>query len=118
MSISLISIGDVMLGENVHHFQRGIVKKFRNNYTSLIRKEIKDSFRDSDFVLINLESSLAPDEFFITRNIKNGVYVAPEESIGLIKELNQNIIANIANNHFSQHGIETASYTIKKLDYE
>jgi poly-gamma-glutamate capsule biosynthesis protein CapA/YwtB (metallophosphatase superfamily) len=118
MSISLISIGDVMLGENVHHFQRGIVKKFRNNYTSLIRKEIKDSFKGSDFVLINLESSLAPDEFFITRNIKNGVYVAPEESIGLIKELNHNIIANIANNHFSQHGIESASYTIKKLENE
>jgi len=118
MSISLISIGDVMLGENVHHFQRGIVKKFRNNYSSLILKEIKDSFMFSDFVLINLESSLAPDKFFMTRNIKNGVYVAPEESIGLIKELNHNIIANIANNHFSQHGIESAIYTIKKLEYE
>jgi poly-gamma-glutamate synthesis protein (capsule biosynthesis protein) len=118
MSISLISIGDVMLGENVHHFQRGIIKKFRNKYSSLIHKEAKDSFKDSDFVLINLESSLAADEFFKTRNIKNGVYVAPEESIRLIKELNNNIIANIANNHFSQHGIESANYTIKKLEQE
>lgn len=118
MSISLISIGDVMLGENVHHFQRGFIKKFRNNYSSLIRKEVKDSFKYSDFVLINLESSLAPDEFFKTRNIKNGVYVAPEESIGLIKEFNNNIIANIANNHFSQHGIESAIYTINKLEHE
>ncbi|MHC1775953.1 MAG: CapA family protein [Lentimicrobium sp.] len=118
MSISLISTGDVMLGENVHHFQRGIVTKFKGQYSSLINKDVKDSFKEADFVIINLESSLATDEYFKTRTINNGVYVAPEESIQLIKELNVNVIANVANNHFSQHGVESARYTIKRAEEE
>lgn len=118
MSISLISTGDVMLGENVHHFQRGIIKKFKGNYSSLIHKDVKDLLKEADFLIINLESSLAPDGYFKTRTINNGVYVAPEESIQLIKELNVNVIANVANNHFSQHGIESAKYTIKRAEEE
>lgn len=84
MSISLISTGDVMLGENVHHFQRGIIKKLK--YSSLINKDVKDLFKEADFVIINLESSLAPDDHIKSRTINNGVYVAPVESIQLLKD--------------------------------
>lgn len=105
-----------MLGENVHHFQRGIIKRFRGKYSTLINDDVKDSFRKADFVIINLESSFGPDELFRSRTISNGVYVAPEESIQLIKELNTNVIANIANNHFSQHGAESALFTIKRAE--
>ncbi len=118
MSISLISVGDVMLGENVHHFRRGIIKKFGNKYSSLISGEVKNIFNEADFLFINLESSLAPGEHFDARTISNGVYVAPEESLQLIKELSPNVIANIANNHFSQHGYEQAMYAIKRAEQE
>ena len=107
-----------MLGENVHHYRRGIIKKFRGKYSTLVNKTVMDIFKKADFAIINLESSLAPDEHFITRTIGNGVYVAPEESIQLIRELNANVIANIANNHFSQHGIESARFTIKRAEEE
>ncbi len=118
MSINLISTGDVMLGENVHHFRRGIIKKFGHKYSTLVSEEVKNVLKEADFLVINLESSLAPEGYFRTRTIGNGVYVAPDESLQLIKELNPNVIANIANNHFSQHGHEHAMNAIKRAEHE
>lgn len=115
MSIKLMSIGDFMTGENVHHYHRGIISKFKGRYTDLISDNVKETMQKADILLLNFEASLIPDKELSTLDIKRGVYVAPLESLQLLKGLNSTIIANVANNHFGQHGLPAARYTIDQL---
>ncbi|NTW23653.1 MAG: hypothetical protein HGA37_03045 [Lentimicrobium sp.] len=116
MSIKLVSVGDFMTGENVHHYHRGIISRFKGRYTDLISDSVKGIMQEADILLLNFEVSLMPDEEISKLDIKRGVYVAPLESLKLLKELNSTIIANVANNHFGQHGLSSVSYTIDKLN--
>ncbi len=59
MSIKICSVGDVMLGENLYHYHRGIVAKYWENYFELIPKIIRNYvFKDIDVFLLNFEGSL------------------------------------------------------------
>ena len=115
MSIKLMSVGDFMTGENVHHYHRGIISRFKGRYTDLISNDVKQTMQKADILLLNFEASLIPDDELSALDIKRGVYVAPLESLQLLKGLNPIIIANVANNHFGQHGLTSARYTIDKL---
>lgn len=118
MQFNLVSIGDYMTGENVHHYRRGIPKKFKNNYRSLIDEKVERVISSGDMLFLNFESSLAHEDELVHYSIDKAVYVAPLETLKLLTSLNVPIIANIANNHFGQHGIESCKYTIKKLEDE
>ncbi|KAF0195984.1 MAG: hypothetical protein FD166_2711 [Bacteroidetes bacterium] len=115
MPIKLMCAGDLMTGENVHHYHRGIVTKFRGRYNDLIAENVREIIGQSDYLLLNFEASLVPDEMIDSLSIERGVYVAPLESLELLKSLNTGIILNVANNHFGQHGKDSAGYTIEKL---
>lgn len=114
MSVKLISIGDVMPGENVHHFNRGIIRRYNHHYPDLVDNAVKKLLNEADLLVMNLESAIAPEEYISKRNIQNGVYIAPENALELIAQLNKNVVANVANNHFGQHGTEVAE-TAKRL---
>lgn len=115
MQFSLVSIGDYMTGENVHHFRRGIPKKFKDNYKNLIDEKVQQVISSGDMLFLNFESSLAHEDELSLAPINKAVYVAPLETLKLLTSLNVPIVANIANNHFGQHGIKTCEYTINKL---
>lgn len=116
MSFKLVCTGDFMPGENVHHYRRGIVRKFSSKYPSLIDEEVKRKLSSADFMLMNFEASLAPDKELKEMDINRAVYVAPLQSLELLKSIDNQIIVNIANNHFGQHGSKSATSTIKHLE--
>lgn len=118
MSINLCSVGDVMLGENVHHFSRGIITKFSNDYTSVLSPKAYETLSEADILIFNMESGFAPDDQFLKRNIINGVYLAPEGATAIFRKIDAIKIANVANNHFSQHGKQSAGYSFQLLEKE
>lgn len=115
MSIKLFSVGDYMTGENVHHYHRGIPTRYKNNYYSLIDQQVKEILSEGDLLVINLEAALSSYEKLSNLSIEDSIYIAPDETLDLLTSINIPIIANIANNHFSQHGNEIVEYTIEKL---
>ncbi|GAP45045.1 bacterial capsule synthesis protein PGA_cap [Lentimicrobium saccharophilum] len=118
MSINLCSVGDIMLGENVHHFGRGIIKKFSSDYTRLLSPKVYEVISEADILIFNMESGFAPDIHFLKRNISNGVYLAPESAATIFRKINAIKIANVANNHFSQHGVQSAGHSLQFLEKE
>lgn len=118
MSINLCSVGDIMLGENVHHFDRGIIKKFSNDFTELLSPDVLEALSKADILVFNMESGFAPDDHFLRRNINNGVYLAPYSAASVFRRINAKKIANIANNHFSQHGVLYSGNSVKLLENE
>lgn len=118
MSFNLCSVGDIMLGENVHHFGRGIIKKFSSDYTRLLSPKVYEVISEADILIFNMESGFAPDIHFLKRNISNGVYLAPESAATIFRKINAIKIANVANNHFSQHGVQSAGHSLQFLEKE
>ncbi|GAB1404970.1 hypothetical protein MASR1M74_21490 [Lentimicrobium sp.] len=115
MSIKLCSVGDVMLGENFHHFNRGIIRLYGNNYNRLISDSVAEALSWGDLFLFNMESSLMPDETIKTRNIQNGVYRAPVGALCFFDRIRAIKVANVANNHFGQHGMQAVNYSLDAL---
>lgn len=116
MPFKIISVGDYMTGENVHHYRRGIPTKYYNKFKDLLNSKVYDVVADGDILFVNFESSLFPKENLDNLPIEEAVYTAPLETLELLKSLNVKIVANIANNHFAQHGPERSKYTISQLE--
>jgi len=116
MPFKIISIGDYMTGENVHHYGRGIPSKFRNKFRDLISEEVINVISDGDLLFLNFESALTQGEKLSGLPIDKAVYLAPLETLDLLKSIDIPIIANIANNHFAQHGPKVTAYTIEQLE--
>ena len=116
MSFKLVCTGDFMPGENVHHYRRGIVRKFSGKYPSLIADSVKKQLSTADFMLMNFEVSLAGDKELQEMDIDRAVYVAPLQSLDLLRDIDTKVIVNIANNHFGQHGMQSANSTIEHLE--
>lgn len=110
----ILFAGDVMLGENIYHFGRSIRTRFNTQYKNLIPDHVSNKlFSNIDAFFFNFEYSLMPDDYTF-QEIDKSIYVAPTNSLntfpgGFLK------IANIANNHFAQHGLDRTSYTIRTL---
>lgn len=115
MSIKINSLGDIMLGENVHHYKRGIIKRYAFKYRHLISEDIKSILNECNVVIFNLESSLASAQYIENRNIQNGVYISPPSSLELFNDISAQKVANIANNHFFQHGPAISDSAIETL---
>lgn len=105
-----------MTGENVHHYGRGIPSKFKNKFRELISEEVIDVISEGDLLFLNFESALAHRNNLSGLPIDKAVYLAPLETLDLLNSLDIPIIANIANNHFAQHGPKVTDYTINQLE--
>ncbi len=114
--MKILLLGDVMAGENLFHLNRGILSKYRNKYDLIIDKEVRrELLTGSDLIVANMEYSLIPDDDDIrTKNPKDRVYRAYCDSLSVLKP-SARLVFNIANNHFSQHGIESSQFTKKTL---
>ncbi len=111
---NIIIAGDVMAGENVFHFGRGIRTLYFDKYENIIKKCVKNKiFNKVELAFYNFEYSLV-EKTFPFSNIESSIYRASEESLKIFPSGLEKIV-NIANNHFSQHGKESAKYTKKLL---
>lgn len=111
----ICSLGDVMLGENLYHFGRGIVTHYLTRYRDLIESSVRQAlFRDIAALLLNFECSLTPDARR-SGTPEEQVYRAPETALDVFNGVDAVVVANVANNHFSQHGPESACFTVNAL---
>ena len=114
MSFKLLFLGDVMLGENFHHINRGIRTRFSSNYSSIFKGDTFANLISSrNIILFNMEYSVVPDGFSFN-SISESVYASDASSLDLFP-VAYTRVANIANNHFSQHGAERSNFTKKLL---
>ena len=111
MSINILVLGDVMLGENHNHLGRGIRTLFKKNFSKLIPPSVyNELIKDIDYVFYNFEYSLCLSGNFEKKNYKDSLYLSELNSIYLFGK-NIPKIVNVANNHFSQHGSNVAQFT-------
>lgn len=109
-------IGDVMLGENLFHLGRGIKTRYKNNYENLLDVSIRQIFAETDILLYNMEYSIADSNSVNLIDAPSKVYRGDLESLNVFNSAKGIKVANIANNHFSQHGISSAIYTKNALE--
>ncbi|AKJ65514.1 CapA family protein [Kiritimatiella glycovorans] len=115
MPFSLCSVGDVMLGENTHHYRRGIPSRYNGRFDKLIAPGVLDIINTSDLLLLNFECSLMPDEQWRAASPEDSCYRAPLSALQFFGPIEVPIVANVANNHFAQHGPAAAQWTIERL---
>jgi poly-gamma-glutamate synthesis protein (capsule biosynthesis protein) len=113
MTIKLLCLGDVMAGENIYHYKRGILSKYGNQYSRLISPDVHSLFVGIDLLFYNFEYSLVPSNFHFSE-LSESVYCAPDTSLSIFSNKIPRVV-NVANNHFSQHGCSRADYTKRVL---
>ncbi len=104
--ISIAVTGDVMLGRYVH-----VVSLQHNELTWPLQK-IRNFLVDQDIVLINLENPFADPCRKETRSM---VFCAPPEAVAALTYAGIDV-ANTANNHVLDHGIEGEKLTFQTLE--
>ncbi len=114
--MKILLCGDIMLGENLFHLGRGIIDKYRGNYAALLSQQVFEELtQESDSFMFNCEFSLFQNSVLLYKNTDEKVYRGEIESLELFRKYNGVKIANIANNHFSQHGQISARFTCDTL---
>lgn len=111
MSAKLICLGDIMLGENLSHYKRGIRSTFDPDYKRLVSPVFSDVVQkeNADYIFYNLEYCIAPKNDFLNKTLLENVFKGTPESLSIFN--GSPIIVSIANNHFGQHGPDICRYT-------
>lgn len=104
-----------MLGENAHHFRRGIATRLQGNYHNIISPKINAKMNQADLIIANFECSLMADQERETAEMSRGVYAAPVSALSCFDNWQVPLILNLANNHFQQHGRRSAIFTLNCL---
>jgi poly-gamma-glutamate synthesis protein (capsule biosynthesis protein) len=114
--MKLLLCGDIMLGENLFHVGRGILDRYSGRYTELVSPQVfKVLTQGVDSFMFNFEYSLFENEHATYKAVKERVYRGESSSLSFFQKFKGTKIANVANNHFSQHGSESAKFTIDNL---
>lgn len=109
--MNILLLGDFMGGENLFHLGRGILTQYRSNYHNIIDHKIRFKlFSDCDIIVLNMEYSLVENIDLSSKMPQDRIYRAHCDSLETIDDCNH-IVFNVANNHFSQHGIESSILT-------
>jgi len=116
MPFSLCSAGDMMLGENTHHFGRGIPFHFSGKFNRLLSPPVLNLINSTDLFFANFECSLMPDAERAIAGLERAAYAAPESALAVFDEIRPQVVLNVANNHFGQHGTAASDSTIRKLE--
>ena len=103
-----------MLGENAYHYKRGIYTLYKPEYNRVIVEKNRDKlFNDADYIFVNFEYSLFP-QLLKPAKLEDSVYRADCDSLSFFPK-DKKIIVNVANNHFSQHGVKSALFSKEQL---
>lgn len=115
MSVRLHSVGDIMLGENSHHFGRGIPRRFHGRYGDLLAPDVRAFLSDADYLIGNFECTVLPDREWAAARLEEAIYSAPESALSFLDSLRPAKVLNVANNHFLEHGLGRARATVARL---
>ena len=115
MCLKIISVGDIMLGDNLHHYRRGVASRFLNNFENLLSPKIRDHINHADLFFGNFECSILSDHKWKEAKLERAMYVAPTSALDFFSDWIPTIILNVANNHFEQHGLTATTHTINCL---
>lgn len=116
MSLKLSSVGDIMLGENLHHYRRGVASSYHGRFSDLIGSEVRSVLNQTDLWFGNLECSLSADEEWRSAPLDRAIYAAPQSALSVFDDITPAIFFNVANNHFAQHGENACKQTLKFLE--
>lgn len=116
MSLRISSVGDIMLGENVHHFGRGVASRYSGRFSELIAPEVLELINSRDLFFGNFECSLLTEAEWGGAGLERSMYAAPESALDVFNGVTTPIILNVANNHFGQHGKDAIKFSLTCLD--
>lgn len=116
MSLKICSVGDIMLGENIHHFGRGIPRQYAGRYAELCSQDVRQRINTTDLLIANCECSLLPDGEWDDTGLLRRIYAAPESALSFFEGMRPVCVLNVANNHFGQHGAASVEFTLRKLE--
>ncbi len=105
-----------MLGENAHHYHRGLATRYANKYDQLIPAGVTEKVNSSDIVVGNFECTLMQDKTYRGVSLGRAIYAAPESALQCFNNWRPKLVFNVANNHFGQHGKDEMNYTVACLE--
>lgn len=111
MSTKLLCLGDIMLGENLSHYKRGIKSTFDPDYKKLLDPVFSDMLlkEKPDLIFYNMEYCITQKEDFNNKTLLENVFKGTPDSLSLFQDFP--IIVSVANNHFGQHGPDVCRFT-------
>lgn len=111
-SVSLVAVGDIMLGDHPICVGHGVGSSLKNKKSSHVFSNVSDILKKGDITFGNLESVLS--DIDIDKNFFHSVSLrGSEKSIHQLKYGGFNVVS-IANNHILEHG-ETSLKRTKEL---
>ncbi len=111
--ITLIAVGDIMLGEDSLCIGHGVSSKIKKYGTSYPFQMVASYLTRGDIVFGNLEAVLS-NEGINNRNLRSLQMRAKPEAVEGLKYAGFNVIS-LANNHSLEHGKEALSDTMRIL---
>ncbi|MBL7085616.1 MAG: CapA family protein [Candidatus Cloacimonetes bacterium] len=109
--ISIIAVGDIMLGELPISIGKGVATKIRQHGNKYIFQNIVRQFHGHDIVFGNLESVISSDYIVNQKSLPMLAHLDSVQSLSLV---GFNVI-NLANNHIMQYGLKLVQDTIQML---
>lgn len=108
--ISISFTGDILPANTIYNIRGGIASDILKNGSENWIKQLSGFFKESDFGLVNLESSLSKDRNFV----KERAFIGHSDFGGILKQSGVSHI-NMANNHVLEHGKDFYDQTIEQL---
>ena len=108
--ISITLTGDILPANTIYNISRGIASDILRNGPENRIEQLSGFFRESDFSLVNLESSLSSDKDFVLEN----AFIGHSEFGEILKQSGVSHI-NMANNHVLEHSKDFYDQTISQL---
>lgn len=112
MSLKIIAVGDIMLGDQDLCSGFGVGSKIKNNGPEYLFKDVKEILKRGDIVFGNLECSINQDSNI---NYKKKFFCADPCVVPALAEAGFNALS-VANNHIMENGIDTYKNTITLLE--
>jgi poly-gamma-glutamate synthesis protein (capsule biosynthesis protein) len=109
--ITLMAVGDIMLGEHPLYLGRGVGTMVRKRGPYFPFRHVANTLKEADIVFGNLECSLSCGQSPRWRAVFSGL---PRSANGL-RSAGFSILS-LANNHIMEHGTEAAMDTMEILD--
>ncbi len=110
--VTIVAIGDIMLGELSNNIGRGVDSYLKNNGYDIAFDNILTSFEGADIVLGNIEAVLDKKDYY--ENIYSSTLIASPKSVASLQSIKMTV-ANVANNHCLDHGDESYKNSYKLL---
>lgn len=112
LTMRLMAVGDIMLGDSSHFLGRGVGTAVRANGADFLFVHVRDLLSRADLFFFNLESPISSNDGV---HYHSKLYRAPANASPSLKLGTENI-ASLANNHILEHGPSLLQETRRHLE--